>query len=682
MRSSNLVRIVAIVAPTLVLPATSWAQPAAPDDAGDVQNISNISEINDVRELSLEALLNSEIDVATLKAQPTRETAGIVTMITREEIINSGARDLVDVLAMVPGFAFAVDVQGTVDIGVRGNWGHEGKTLLLVDGLEMNELLYSTNALGNHYPVDQIERVEVIRGPGSAIYGGFAELAVINIITRGAAELNGGAATITYGQMEHGLGQRTVSLSYGEQYHSGLSLAISGYLGQGNRSDATYTDFTGKTFSSADNSADSPRLLNVALGYRGLKLHLLYDDYEFGGQDGYGAVEPGTLNANFRSIISDARYELTLSDKLTVIPRLDFKYQTPWHYDADITRDVFFDKSVSRLLGGVLASYDAREGLNLIAGTEGYYDHAALIDPSRIGGQTLYGDKFSVSYENIAGYAQALYKSSLANFTAGARYEYHSHFGGSFVPRAAITKVMGAFHAKLLASQAFRAPGIENINLNDGIRPERTNVFEAELGYKLTDHLFVAANAYDITIKKPIIYDYDPTAMKEIYLNGDKTGTRGVEAELKVRYPWGYATANYSYYTAAGKNDVTVYQVPTDDKVMLAFPAHKVTVNANLDVWRTLSLNASLIGMSKRWGYVRGDDMGNPVLGTVPAALLVNTYLLYRNLGWKGLDVGVGAFNVLGEHVPYLQPYNGGHAPLPGSSREILGRVTYTLELK
>lgn len=678
MRSSNLVRIVAFVAPSLVSQA-GWAQPDASGDVDDVKDVTDITDVHDIRELSLESLLNSEVDVATIKAQPTRETAGIVTVITREEIVNAGARDLTDVLAMVPGFAFAVDVQGTVDIGVRGNWGHEGKTLLLVDGLEMNELLYSTNALGNHYPVDQIERVEVIRGPGSAIYGGFAELAVINIITRGASELNGVVAAATYGQMEHGLGQRTLSLSYGEKYKSGLSVAVSGYIGQGNRSDAAYTDFSGASFSSANNSADSPLFLNAALTYKDLKLHFLFDNYMFGGQDGYGTVEPGPVNANFRSFIADGRYDLKLTDKLTVTPRLDYKYQTPWNYSADPTKDVFFDMSVMRLLGSVMASYDPVKGLNLIAGGESYYDYAKLDSHTLGGGQILFGDSDHVSYENVAGYAQALYKSDIANFTAGARYEYHSHFGGSFVPRAAITKVMGAFHAKLLASQAFRAPGIENINLNDAIKPERTTVFEAELGYKLTDHLFLAANAYDITIKKPIIYDYDPEKMQEIYMNGGQTGTRGVEAEFRLRYPWGYATANYSYYSAAGKNDVAVYQVPTDDKVMLAFPAHKVTVNGNVNLWRTLSLNTSVIGMSERWGYIRGDDMGNPVLGKVPAALLVNSYLLYRDLGWKGFDVGVGAFNVLGEQVPYLQPYNGGHAPLPGSSREIIGRVSYTL---
>ena len=682
MRPSTLVRMAAFVAPSLASQAIGWAQPEVHSGVDDVKELGDISQVQDIKELSLESLLNSEVDVATIKAQPTRETAGIVTVITREEIINSGARDLVDVLAMVPGFSFAVDVQGTVDIGVRGNWGHEGKTLLLVDGLEMNELLYSTNALGNHYPVDQIERIEVIRGPGSAIYGGFAELAVINIITRGATELNGIVAAASYGQMEHGLGQRTLSLSYGQKYKSGLSLAISGYVGQGNRSDATYTDFSGASFSSANASADSPLFFNAALGYRGLKLHVLYDDYMFGGQDGYGTVEPGPVNANFRTFITDARYDFKLSDKLTISPRLDYKWQNPWSYSADPTRDVFFDVSVMRSLASVLASYDATEGLNLIAGTESYYDYAKLADPRLVGSQILFGNNESVSYENVAGFAQALYKSSIANFTAGARYEYHSHFGGSFVPRAAITKVMGPFHAKLLASQAFRAPGIENINLNDNIKPERTTVFEAELGYKLTDHLFVAANAYDITIKQPIIYDYDPTSMKEVYLNGDKTGTRGVESELRLRYPRGYVSANYSYYTSAGKNDVAVYQVPTDDKVMLAFPAHKVTVNGNVNMWRTLSLNGSLIGMSERWGYLTGDATGTPMLGKLPAALQINTYLLYRDLGWKGFDVGVGGFNLLGQQVPYLQPYNGGHAPLPGSSREIIGRVSYTLGFK
>ena len=129
---------------------------------------------DDVQDLSLADLLDTQVDVASKKAQTSRETPGIVSVITRDDIVASGARDLVDVLALVPGFAPGVDVEGVVDLGIRGQWGHEGKILMLIDGQPMNELLYSTLQLGHHYPLENIDRIEVIRGPGSAIYGGYA----------------------------------------------------------------------------------------------------------------------------------------------------------------------------------------------------------------------------------------------------------------------------------------------------------------------------------------------------------------------------------------------------------------------------------------------------------------------------------------------------------------------------
>src|SRR5262245_58403857 len=120
----------------------------------------------DVRELSLEELLDTPISVASkAQARTARETPGVVTAMTREEIHASGARDLLEVLQLIPGFSFHSDVEGVVGAGFRGMWGHEGKVLLIVDGIELNELLYSTNPFGGHVPVQLIERVEVIRGP-------------------------------------------------------------------------------------------------------------------------------------------------------------------------------------------------------------------------------------------------------------------------------------------------------------------------------------------------------------------------------------------------------------------------------------------------------------------------------------------------------------------------------------
>ncbi len=148
----------------------------------------------------LELLLDAKVDVATRTSKSMRETPAVVTLVTRDEIAASGARTLADVLMTVPGFGFGVDVGQVVGVGFRGNWGHEGKVLLRIDGLELNETLYSTLQFGNHFPVDEIERVEIIRGPGSVIYGGYAELAVINVVSRkDAGGRGGGQAANTRG---------------------------------------------------------------------------------------------------------------------------------------------------------------------------------------------------------------------------------------------------------------------------------------------------------------------------------------------------------------------------------------------------------------------------------------------------------------------------------------------------
>src|SRR5262249_55985153 len=178
------------------------AADASDGDPGDGK--PQLAGVTDVQQLSLADLLDTQVDVASKKPQTTRETPGIVTVITRADILNSGARDLLDVMVLVPGFAPGVDVEGVVDLGVRGQWGHEGKILLLIDGQPMNELLYSTIQLANHYPLESIDRIEVIRGPGSAIYGGYAELAVINIITRRPDDRI--AVATSYGQLGHALG--------------------------------------------------------------------------------------------------------------------------------------------------------------------------------------------------------------------------------------------------------------------------------------------------------------------------------------------------------------------------------------------------------------------------------------------------------------------------------------------
>src|SRR5207253_3581733 len=103
----------------------------AQSDAGSTVNDSTgLPAVRDISELSLDALLDTPITVASkAAARDARDTPGVVTAISREEIVSSGARDLLEVLQLIPGFSFHTDVVGVVGAGFRGLWGHEGKVL-------------------------------------------------------------------------------------------------------------------------------------------------------------------------------------------------------------------------------------------------------------------------------------------------------------------------------------------------------------------------------------------------------------------------------------------------------------------------------------------------------------------------------------------------------------------------
>ena len=106
--------------------------------------------------------------MVTVKPTVQSEAPAVVTIITREDITLSGARDLIDALRMVPGFDFGVDIWNVVGAGFRGLWGQEGKILLTVDGMGFNEYMYGNIPFGNHFPLELVEKIEIIRGPGSA----------------------------------------------------------------------------------------------------------------------------------------------------------------------------------------------------------------------------------------------------------------------------------------------------------------------------------------------------------------------------------------------------------------------------------------------------------------------------------------------------------------------------------
>jgi outer membrane cobalamin receptor len=275
-------------------------------------------------ESELQKVLNQNLTVSSSKALTTRETPSIITLITAEEIENSGARDLTDILRLVPGFEVGQDLQFVMGIGLRGSWANEGKVLVMLDGQQFNELLYQGVAIGNRFPVDAIERIEIIRGPGSAIYGGSAEYGVINIITKAADNLNGIHVFGTGGFHANATGRTNAGVSLAQKAKN-VAWDLSFFKGKGIVSDQPYTELYGDTTLadlSAATNAD-PTNINVGLKIKGFQLRTMYDEFK--------TSDPFTF-VNFRNYFADAKYDIKVNDALTITPQIRYYNQIPFQY--------------------------------------------------------------------------------------------------------------------------------------------------------------------------------------------------------------------------------------------------------------------------------------------------------------------------------------------------------------
>ncbi|MDF1563868.1 MAG: TonB-dependent receptor [Deltaproteobacteria bacterium] len=658
--------------------------------------------IDEYMAMSLENLLDLQVTVATKLAKSARESPGVITVITREELLDAGARDLIDVMQLVPGFSPGTDVEGVVGLGFRGTWGFEGKVLLLLDGLEMNERAYANLFLGNHYPIEAIERIEIIRGPGSVVYGGFAELGVINVVTRSADDFRGISLTGHYGLMERSFGRRTLSLTAAEKFGE-LGVSLSAYLGQGTRSNGTVETFYGESYEMDPvNSALDPAMVNLGLTYKGLKLRYILDGYRTTNRIGFGdELAPEALHNDLTGHYAGVSYDWRLLEgRMVITPQFQFKRVRPWYQPEELDLDVyasaaytFIDQTYTTWSGGVTAAYDLREGLNLMLGVQGLFDQAIANSPGP-DGLNLFGDGEEVTYFSVAGFGQILWDNPWVNVAAGVRYENHSATRASLVPRLGLNKVVGPWHIKFQAAQSFRTPAVQQFELGVtelptpttpdeeiawGIDPEKATVFELETGYRITQQLYAGINLFDTTLQDPIVYYYDFDRDEEFYANQGQTGSRGVEAELRFQHPVVKAHLTYSFYAEAGKNEVASYAVDGEKGPLLGFPQHKVTLLARVTPIEGLNVSASLIFMSERFAYTSVDASDELVLGREDPTLLLNLYARYAIPGVEGLEVGVGAYDLLGSGYRYVQPYDGYHAPYPAPTREFVGKIGYTL---
>ena len=163
----------------------------------------------DLAQMSLEDLMNVRVTSAAKKEQPLSQTAAAVYVITAEDIRRSGVTTLPDALRLAPGVEVAQVSSDTWAISIRGfNGLHSNKLLVLIDGRSVYSSLFSGVLWDKEdLMLEDVERIEVIRGPGAALWGANAVNGVINIITKAAQETRGTLLTLGGGIYDRGLGQ-------------------------------------------------------------------------------------------------------------------------------------------------------------------------------------------------------------------------------------------------------------------------------------------------------------------------------------------------------------------------------------------------------------------------------------------------------------------------------------------
>ncbi len=467
-----------------------------------------------------------------------RESPGSLAIVPEEKVKNGGDKNAGIAISEIPG----------VDSGKRGTIGQEQSVmirgvesegvLVLINGIRANSA-YQGYVDFSSLPLDNVERVEVLKGPASSLYGADAVGGVINIITKDKVLVPTLDLTALYGSFN----TKDLRLAYSGNLN-GLSLNVAGsHLasdGERNNSDIL-----------SDN-------INVTLGYDFAKNH--------------------TLKALFSAYKSDSGIPGSLTwlspfDRQQ-LERTNFglDYRLPLSEDSDIKVKLNGSKNILNIHQP--ASESLREERSFFTEASYTYDFGG-INIITVG----VSDNYGAVEQNIMGSHNANSKSLFAQdifdllgswiFTVSARYDSHSAYGDTFNPMFALVyNIDDGVQVKASYGTAFRAPTFLDLYStsamggpgNPGLLPERSYSWEAGLNLE-----FGAAAVLRTTYFSNLIKDYinwapvDPTYLTTFDWTPSNLGeveTYGIESELKIKFADNLKLkAGYTWLTA--KNNIT-----------------------------------------------------------------------------------------------------------------------------
>ncbi len=545
--------------------------------------------------VSLEDLLDTKVSTASKYEQNITDAPASITVVTAEEIKQYGYRTLAEVLSKEAGF-FISDDRNCVYLGTRGFQipdSYNNKVLLLIDGHRVNDAVYGSSYINNEFIIDLslVEKIEIVRGPGSVLYGTNAMFGVINIITKNAKRINGLEMSGLLGSY----GENKVSIIMGHELSETSNIVVGLLYGKEDGRDFYFSDYDTDTtnFGNA-NGIDNSRYFG---GYFSASL----EDFKLSGyySNHKKNIPTGKYETDFNSKdlleldnkwFLELKYDKSLNEVFSINSRAYFDY---YYFEGFYPYASLIEKETneSNTIGfEVQAIYDFTSNHRLTGGIEYSNNYVCNYIQYDEDIQTF---KIEKPYSLFALYLNDNFQiiDELA-LSVGVSQDFYSNSLKSTNPRAAVIITPGSGSViKLLYGQAFRRPTIYENDYYDtdyqlkseDLKPETITTYEIIYDQKLFSFLLASVSAFHYNLKN-IIENYEISDNLSIFKNFTESSANGIEISLN------YINDNFNVY---GNYSYMRNKVENKD-VLVSYPSHLIKIGCAITPVETFTVSVSV----------------------------------------------------------------------------------------
>ena len=605
-------------------------------------------------ELSLYELMNVEIISATKTGQKVHEAPAIVTVISSEQIENSGATTLAELLQNVPGINIQMNYAYPY-MTIRGVASSPNtRTLLMIDGYSDNSLTYGTHHIDERITLSMIKQIEIIRGPGSALYGSDAFLGIINIITKTGKDLNGASVSVSYGSFNTKKASILIGQSLKEKNIDFL-IAVDGYMSDGPNlfipKDAHnffkplgYIEFNSLSGYTENNSSDL-RNIYSKISYKDFTLTV--KKHRFIKEEPLNDMY--LLTDNQKVFENKEKYILTYTNQLSEKFKIQGDiYYNAWDYlwypydlgnknawsalnddthnysDWEAYPKVFEKKAGAKLM----TQFQLLKNNFFILGIE--YCHENVYDANASANSdwpdysnwtgNSYAWAGATEYPWLSEYGHegnnwSIYLQdeitlfSKFNITLGTRYDIHDTYKSVFTPRFGIVyKPLKNTSVKLLYGSAYKAPSylrLYTINNpsnwgNEDLKPEKIQTLELAIDTRFLKYYNIRINGFQNISEDLIMANadnkHDDPALGEIPMFDNILYSKiyGIEAEIKVQINKSFSGfVNYSYVVPVLEKTSDAF-LTVDKKYLSQISNHLANAGFNYSFLKYFNINTTI----------------------------------------------------------------------------------------